>query len=582
MPDDGRLIIPAAAFKAEMERRKRLKALKQDCEEDLLTFIRAFWHVMEPETELKTGWVLETLCDLLMAVTDGHHQRVIINIPPGSGKSLVLCVFWPAWEWGPCNMPHLRYISASYNEALPQRDNDRFSRLIQHPDYQRFWGDRVSVTAAAKSLVENERTGWKRTSSTGGGTTGWRGDRVLIDDANNPKDVESDVVRQSTNQWLTEVMPDRLNDLSTGVIVNLQQRTHEEDATGTLAKAWREYTWLVIPMKFDPMMGGCTMPVVLRRDEDGEPIQVYRDPRGLDDRGHQLPGLFEDKRGKLQLQRGSPMALAEGELCWPERFGPEEVSDLERIKQVYAFAGQYQQSPTVRGGNIIRRDWWQVWPHPDFPPLGTVIASLDTAIKEGETNDYNAFTSWGAFALENGPPKLMLTSAWKDRMPLAELIRRVAESCFAAKVDYLLIEDKARGHDVAQEIMTQYSDAGWQTVLIPANGRGAFSGDKAARLRAVSVMFSGDHRRVPLGDGTFLDEYSDGMIYEPGRDWCQDVIDEICGFPQVAHDDYVDSVSMALSFIRRHGVAVRRVEHDRMEHEAKMWKPNPGVPYVIR
>lgn len=566
--------------RAELRRRRRLLKIKEDCESDLLAFGRAFWHVLEPATPLVEGWVLRALCDLLMAITDGHHQRVIINLPPGTGKSLWLNAIWPAWEWGPQNLPHLRYISASYSQSLPERDNQKFSRLILSDDYQRMWGDRVHLIADGKEVVENTATGKKEVTSTRSGTTGRRGDRVLIDDGNDPNNVESDSVREATVKWVTEIMPDRLNDLATGVVVNLQQRTHEDDVTGTLAKHWEEFAWMMIPMEFDPLRA---TPVQLRTDDDGVPIQTWHDPRGLDRSGRELEGLYRDSNGNLRIRMGSPMAEAEGELCWPERFRPDDVARLKRIKQSYAWAGQYQQSPTVRGGGVIRAEWWQSWNDPVLPDLGTVVASLDTAIKESEQNDYNAFTSWGAFALQDGTPKLILTSAWRGRMSLAELIRRTAESCFEKKVDYLVIEDKARGHDVAQEIVRQYADAGWQTILIPANGRGAFSGDKRARLEAVSAMFSGDVRKVPMaGDpAQTIDMWSGGMIYAPYVEWAEEVIDEVCGFPGKAHDDYVDSVSMALSFVRRHGVVVRQVEHQHDEYQRKLYKRRPGVPYAI-
>lgn len=564
----------------EIARRERLKRLKEDCEADLFTFGKAFWHVLEPATPLVDGWVIRDLCRLLMAVTDGHHQRVIINIPPGTGKSLWLSVIWPSWEWGPQNMAHLRYISASYSQALPERDNQKFSRLVNSPEYQRLWGDRVKIVADGKEVVENSATGKKEVTSTRSGTTGRRGDRVLIDDGNDPNNVEADSIREATIRWVTEIMPDRLNDLATGVIINLQQRTHEDDVTGTLAKHWDDFAWMMVAMEFDPLRA---TPVVLRYDEDGSPMEVWHDPRGLDDDGNELEGLYRDENGNLKVRMGSPMAQAEGELCWPERFAPDDVARLKKIKQAYAWAGQYQQSPTVRGGGVIRNEWWQTWNSTVLPDLGTVVGSLDTAIKEGEQNDYNAFQSWGAFADKSGVPKLILTSAWMMRSTLAELIRRTAESCYERKVDYLLIEDKARGHDVAQEIARQYSDAPWQTILIPANGRGAFSGDKRARLEAVSAMFSGDVQKVPIpGDPTqTMDRWTGGMIFAPYVDWAEEVITQVCSFPAGSHDDHVDCLTQALSWVRRHGVVVREVEHHAEEREARTYRRRQGVPYAI-
>ena len=155
-------------------RREELEKQKARCEEDLLYFGRMFWHVLEPASPLVEGWVLRTLCDVLMSITDGHHQRVLFNIVPGSGKSLWLNVIWPAWEWGPSDMPHLRYLSASYSQGLPERDNARFSRLVNSAEYQSLWGDRVKLVSDGKELVENARTGWKRVTSTRSGTTGHR------------------------------------------------------------------------------------------------------------------------------------------------------------------------------------------------------------------------------------------------------------------------------------------------------------------------------------------------------------------------------------------------------------------------
>ena len=1003
--------------KAEIARREKLKRDKIEAEADLLAFVRQFWHVLEPAKPLVEGWVLYAMINLLMAIADGHHRHVTINVPPGSMKSLLLAVFFPAWLWGPEDQPHLRFLSASYSSKLPERDNGRFLQLISSPEYQAMWGDRVKATRSGMELVENSKSGWKRAVSSNSGTTGHRGDYILClpyeaciftdegqmrigdivnerrsvriagwdgnavqwqeikeyetnpsgnmvevtfdggclrctedhrvwvagrgyvaagdirpgnkirslcdvpvagqeprgkvlfekvqgripdtggdcrehaavsgvrkavlsppgppakgakvadvqhglcrdheyrrkqsgvawwrcgrdlcglrqddnaqaqgsgtcqnlfqimqgevvlgrraqppqrramrgmrrglqadkrqiqillsavfgrgaqsayigcqqspvqrgktgaqpglgkcdqktataglcrvrrfvqtaqshavalwwglqrkiswrehrgckqsplhsrtggvglptwldadvpsidpetgrtclppmwndgsgaweslvcpsyrlserkpgpvepdhalpvlsradareagkpigvdlkvvrfvkrvssaqdvtynlrvgpfhnyfadgvlvhncDDMNDPNSVESDDVRTSTKRWLTEVMPSRLNDYETGVIINVQQRTHEEDATGTLREYWGDdFTWLVIPMEFDPLRA---TPVVLRWDDDGKPIEVWRDPRGVDKNGIELEGVFRDENSNLKIRMGSPMARAEGEWCWPERFPPAELASQKA--QAYSWAGQYQQCPTVRGGGIIRNDWWQTWHDTVLPDLGTVVASLDTAIKEGEKNDYNAFTSWGAFEGRDRSPKLILTSAWRTRCSLAELVRRTAESCFERKVDYLLIEDKARGHDVAQEIATQYADAGWQTILIPANGRGAFSGDKRARLEAVSVMFSGDVRKVPLpGDPTqTMDLWSGGMIFAPYVDWAEEVIDEVTGFPGKAHDDYVDSVTMALSWIRRHGVVVRKAEYDRQEYERKLYKRPMGVPYAV-
>lgn len=557
---------------AELERRKERLAQKDAAEKDLLAFVRMTWFILEPETKLAEGWVLETMCDMLMAITDGHIKRGIINVPPGSMKSLLLNVFWPAWEWGPCNKPWMRYISVSYATSLPERDNSRFQRLINHPLYQKCWGDRVQILKDAVELVENQHTGWKRVLSIGGTTTGYRGNRILIDDANNPVNVESDTVRAGSNMWLKEVMPDRLNNLAEDVIINIQQRTHMLDATATLAEMWsdEDFCWVCIPMEFDPLRAGRA---VFRRDEDGSVIQEWVDPRGVDENGDQLEGVFEDEKGNLKVRMGSPMAKADGALAWPERFPPETIPLLKKSKGTYGWAGQYQQSPTVRGGGMIRRDWWNLWAGKSFPDFGTVVASLDTALEEKTTNDLNALTGWGAFPHEEtGGPQLMLRGAWQDRLPLAQLVARVAKFCFEWKVDYLLIEHKTRGRDVHDEIKRIYADAPWQTILCKVDG------DKTSRVNSVSQLFSGDVRQDPV---TELDVWDGGIIYAPDTDWAEMVIDQFASFPRAPHDDLVDSGTQALNWLRKTGVVLRKVEHAASEHERKKFKPQQRIPYVI-
>lgn len=513
-------------------------------------------------------------CDLLMAVTDGHLTRVIANVSPGSMKSLALNVFFPAWEWGPCRRPTKRYLSLAYSEGLTTRDNSRFLALISDPVYQSCW-PHVVVTKEGVNKIENNRTGWKQAGSVNGATTGFRADRILLDDPNDPRSVESKTIRDGTNHFLREVMPSRLNNLTKDAIICIQQRTHAEDATGTLSKLWKDFSWLCIPMEFDPLR---IFPVVLRRDKaTGAPSDVWIDPRALDGNGDELEGLIVNERGEPALRMGSPMAHVEGELAWPDRFPREAVEEQKRVLGAYAYANQYQQLSTVRGGGIIRRDWWQSWNSPKYPDMGTVIASLDTAYEEHQDADYNALTVWGAFPGPQGEPKLMLIDAWRDRLPLAQLITKIANTCKLKRVDYLLIEHKSRGRDVHDEIKRVYAGdqrASWQTILVKIP-----SVDKESRLNAVSHLFSGDVRQDPV---TKMDVWSGGIIFAPNTTWAEEVIEEVQSFPRGAHDDYPDSVSLALSWIRKQGVVLRKVEFDYEEEKRKLFKPTPEVPYSIR
>src|SRR4029077_8866993 len=96
----------------------------------LIAFVRHFWHVLEPETPFVDGWPLWAMCEHLEAVTRGDINRLLMNVPPGSMKSLLVNVFWPAWEWGPMTLSHLRYVTFSYSASLTERDNGKFRDLV--------------------------------------------------------------------------------------------------------------------------------------------------------------------------------------------------------------------------------------------------------------------------------------------------------------------------------------------------------------------------------------------------------------------------------------------------------------------
>ena len=269
-------------------------------------------------------------------------------------KSLMTNVFWPAWEWGPRNMPHLRYVCASHSMNLATRDSTKMRRLIVSDWYQSLWGDRVVLTGDqnAKTKFENTSTGF-REAVAAGGITGARGDRVIIDDPLSVEDASSDAVRESRKEWFLEAVPTRLNNPDRSAIIVIMQRLHEEDTSGLIIDKELGYDHIMLPMRFEPNR---SMPTLLG---------------------------VEDRRTEA------------GELLFPERFPEDVVERDERVMGPYAAAGQLQQNPEPRGGGIIKREWWQKWERKSYPPFDFILASLDTAYTVKEENDPSALTEIG-------------------------------------------------------------------------------------------------------------------------------------------------------------------------------------------
>jgi len=108
-----------------IDRAATLRQFEKDrCEDDLSYFIKKAWHIVEPGREYIHGWHIELICQHLKAITDGveiderAYNRLLINVPPGMMKSLLVNVFWPAWEWGPKNKPSLRYLLLSHKTDI--------------------------------------------------------------------------------------------------------------------------------------------------------------------------------------------------------------------------------------------------------------------------------------------------------------------------------------------------------------------------------------------------------------------------------------------------------------------------------
>lgn len=488
----------------------------------LLSFVKYFWHVLEPETPFVSGWVLEAICEHLEAVTFGEIKDLLINVFPGAMKSLLVDVYLPAWEWGPLNLPHLRYIAFSYSSGLTQRDNEKFRDLIMSAEYQNMYGDRVRLKKTGAIKVSNDKHGWKLATSVGGIGTGERADKLFLDDPHNVKESESETVLTETVRWFRESMSDRLNNIDVGSKIVIMQRINEADVSGTILDLELDYVHLCIPMRY-----------VWSANENGEPYKTsigWSDPRWRPDPEE-----------------------CDGELAWPERFPEDALISLEKQKGPYAWNAQYQQTPEPRGGGIIKREFWQPW-EGKFPSFSYIFASLDGAFTANEQNDPSGLTIWGVFEDGLGHNKLMLIFAWRkflqfegqrlrpdpgenqkdfmDRqMREWGLVEWTEHTLRYWKCDRLLVEAKASGISVSQSLQTRYRNRNWAVQLEDPKG------DKVARALAVQATFANK------------------MIYAPlEREWCRMVVDEAAIFPNGKYDDLTDSCTMAVKHVRDLGL----------------------------
>lgn len=271
--------------------------------------------MLEPNQPLVWNWHLDAICAHLEAVTDGRINRLLINVPPGSSKSLIVSVLWQAWEWGPKGLRSLRYLATAFNEIPVKRDTRKCRDLLLSEWYRALWPE-VALIRTAEMSFANSSTG-AREGIPFGSLTSQRGDRLIIDDPHSVKTAESDAERNETTRLFREGATNRLNDQQRSAIVVVMQRLHEADLSGVIKKLGMEYVHLLLPMEFE-VERKCRTSI------------GFEDPRSV-----------------------------EGELLDPGRFPRSEVEKLKRDMGSFAYAGQYQQRPAPRSGGMFKRAWFE-------------------------------------------------------------------------------------------------------------------------------------------------------------------------------------------------------------------------------
>ena len=287
---------------------------REVCGQSLATFARFAWPLLEPATELKWGWALDAICEHLEAVTSGDLTRLLMNVPPGSMKSLLTGVIWPAWEWGPKGLAHHRFLATAHKQDLAVRDNLKCRRLIRSRWFQHLWPVLLTSDQDAKTKFENERTGFREAMAFTS-MTGSRGDRVILDDPHSVDDANSPIKLAGDIVTFREALPSRVNNDRSAIVI-VMQRLNEQDVSAVARDLGYEH--LMIPMRFES-------------DRRCSTSIGWSDPRQHD-----------------------------GELMFPERFPERQVAELETTLGSYATAGQLQQRPAPRTGGMFQRGDFEI------------------------------------------------------------------------------------------------------------------------------------------------------------------------------------------------------------------------------
>ena len=248
----------------------------------------------------------------------------------------------------------------------------------------------------------------------------------------------------------------------------------------------------------------------------------------------------KDLTGKLMKAQANDMMSDEWEVVefpaimpsdkplWPEFWNKDDLLKVKAALPVAKWNAQWQQQPTATEGAIVKREWWQTWEKEDVPPVKYIMQSYDTAFSKKETADYSAITTWGVFQPEEGgADHIILLDARRGRYNFPELKEVALEEYDYWEPDMVIIEAKATGTPLTDELRRTGIPVLNYT---PAKGR-----DKVTRMHTVAPIFEA------------------GMVWAPEKKFADEVIEECAAFPNGDHDDFVDSMTMALIRFRQGG-----------------------------
>ena len=316
-------------------------------------FVKRAWQEIDPST-YRDNWHIRVIAAHLQAVSEGKIKRLIINVPPGSGKSLLVAVLFPAWEWGPGAKPSMSYLSTSHSQDFSSRDTRRARDLINSDWYQERWPLKLKADQDTKTFYVNEYMG-QRQAKAFGSLTGARGHRLLIDDPISANDALSEAARENVKTIALESVPTRLNDVERDAIIIIAQRLHSEDIVGVLEEANVGYEKLVIPVEY----------------------------RG-------------DKIFTTSLQMEDPRTEI-GELLFPHYQSRETIENLKRSLGPFGFSAQFMQDPIPRSDGFFDMD--SVEAHRYLPGSEPRREDLNVYLTSDHapsgTGDANVIRVWG-------------------------------------------------------------------------------------------------------------------------------------------------------------------------------------------
>jgi len=404
---------------------------------------------------------------------ENKKRNLVINIPVGSGKSILVQYFI---SWCFARDINNAFVYTSFSDLLINKLSKETKEIVEHPMWTQLFDSTLKKDEKAKvNWGFNDsvnRTGLTA-GTIGGSITGLDAGNpnikkfsgaLIIDDPTDVSKIKYENTRIETIGFYENKLATRRRTPTTPTIL-IMQRLHKEDLTGYLLENY---------------------------PEDWDSLVI-------------------------------PAINKKGESFWPQNF-PVKNMNIIRDKRPDLYFSQYQQNPTIEGGNLFKLDWFKFVNETPQKFIYRFITA-DTAYKDKQQNDYTVFGYWGVTYDNTNKPILYLIDMKRKRIKALD-IERWIDSWIAEKISYgfrdTWIEDKGHGIYLNQCFRIKgYNIPSEDTIkeTLPRER------DKVERAHNIIA---------------FIDRINYNVYINNHIECIEDLKSEIVGFPNATHDDIVD------------------------------------------
>jgi len=431
---------------------------------------------------------IHLIADHLELIERGVLLRLVTLMPPQNGKTKLISETFPSWYLG--RNPDKKIIFITYSQERANDIGRSVRNQLTDPLHASVFPDcRISQDSAASNKFNTIQNGAYFAVGVGGPITGRGADLLIIDDPiKGREEAESPTQRRKLKEWYQSVAYTRL--ASSGAVILIQTRWHQDDLAGWLLKEQRHENWITLS----------------------------------------LPALAE---------KNDPLGRKIGDPLWPKFYSKKRLLEIKKTIGDREFSCLYQQRPTSIEGNLFHREWWKYYENePEI--FDGVLQSWDCAYEQGGNSSYSVCQTW---ATKDG--NFYLLNQFRKRLTYPALVRSVKEQARLFKPERILIEREASGRSLAQDL---YDNTRLPIKAVPTSNK-----SKAERAYLVTDFIEA------------------GRVWLPKNAiWLDDFIDEVSHFPHGKFSDQVDTLTMALQFLK-----TNQLRHER---SLKRERPSSGRP----